>query len=471
MKPRSLILPIIGAGLSVGCASPFDERWDNPVYRSLQTKYTQHDQQPNPAETQTNPITKDLETQSSLEINDAIRIAIENHPKLRAAGYRIDAATGIVLQSGLHPNPSLNMESEALGSNAGRGGETAFTIEQQILLGNQLNNAKDVARSDKLSTQIEFEALEFAIATQVSNAYFSVLSAQQRLQRNQELVALSTQLLDSVNARFDAGSATETDRLRAEVVYEQALLSHDATRFQLDAANQSLASALGTDSKIDTPLITEIDQLPVLPTHNQLIASTLEANSKVSLAKLAIERAKQSHKLAQSQASPDLFVSVGPRYSDIDNETTLDLGLSLEIPLFDRNQGEIQATLSQRLSASAQLREVQLELLAEVSNAWSNYQSSLSAANRYRDQLIPKSERTLELTKLAYESGKTDFLRLLDAQQVLIESRLSYLTTLEQLHHSAALLNELSHSSPHWRNPTPTPQIQSTDHTQTEASR
>jgi len=453
MKITNWILPIIGAGMATGCAGPLDARWDNPVHRSLQQNYFEQDRQI--TESETNELYSALnvlESLDDLQVDDAIRIAIMNHPKLRAVGYRVNAASSRVVQAGLYPNPSVNLSGESVGADDGSSGETSFVIEQEIVLGGKLKRARDVAESDRHSEQIAFEALEFTLATDVSRAYFNVLTARERLARNQELVALSSKLLDSVRAKVGAGSATETDQLRAEVVFEQAQLELDAARYLVESSEQAFTSAVGVDAEIDLPMSTSIETIPKFPTFEELQRLTLEANSRMSLARNAVERARRAHELARAESKPELFASIGPRYSDIDDETTVDLGLSLEIPLFDRNQGEVDATLSERLSSSADLQKIQLELLAEVSEAWGSYQLALHSANRYRDQLLPKAERTLDLTQQAYQSGKADFLRLLDAQQVMIESRLAYLSTLEQLHYSAAMLNELSQHNPHWRN-------------------
>jgi outer membrane protein TolC len=64
---------------------------------------------------------------------------------------------------------------------------------------------------------------------------------------------------------------------------------------------------------------------------------------------------------------------------------------------------------------------------------------------------MPKAERTLELIETAYERGQADYLRLLDAQQVVVESRVSYVDALRRLHEAAALLRELAQSDAPWR--------------------
>lgn len=452
MNTKYLLLSLLGSGLVSGCAGPLDQRWENSAYRSQQSRYMESDLQvAQGTEDDLQSTEFRLDSLDSLSVEDSIRLAIQHNPQLRAAGHRVDAASGRVLQAGLYPNPSLSFSGESIGANAGSGGETAYVIEQEIVLGGKLRRARDVADSDRLAAQESFIAQEFMLATQVSEAYFGVVSAQQQLLDRKELADLSSQLLDAVRARVDAGSATEPDLLRAEVVYEQSQIELESARNKDQAARQVLSSVIGVEERIDLPLSTSVDQFASLPAYEEIVASTLAVNSRMSLARISVQRARQSHKLAQAESSPTLVASVGPRYSNIDGETTMDVGLNLEIPLFDRNQGEIQATLSERLSASAELRNVQLELLAEVAQAWSVYQSSLTAVQRYQRQLLPKAERTLDLTRQAYQSGKADYLRLLDAQQVMIESRISYVEAAQQLHSAAALLTELSQTNAYWR--------------------
>ncbi|MCB9846745.1 MAG: TolC family protein [Phycisphaeraceae bacterium] len=395
----------------------------------------------------------DIQSLDALSVDDAIRIAIDNNPRLRSAGYRVDAATGRVTQAGLYPNPAFVFEGEALGSDEAWGGDTIYKIEQEIVLGGKLDRARDVAEADRLTARAVFVAEEFAVASRVTRAYFAAVSAAERLARRQELAELASQLLEAASAQVEAGAATEPDRLRAEVVTEQAQMDLEAARLDLDTSRRTLASAMGLEETIDLPLSSSAIELPQLPDQEQLVAAVLEANSKVSMARIALERARAAHSLAKSEGVPNLFAAIGPRYSDRDDETTLDLSVGIGIPLFDRNQGEVRATLAERLSAAAELRSVQLDLLAEVSEAWSAYQAALLATQRYQGQLLPKAERTLDLTRQAYERGKTDYLRLLDAQQVLVESRIAHVDALRRLHEAAALLRELAQTDAPWREP------------------
>jgi cobalt-zinc-cadmium efflux system outer membrane protein len=449
-----LTAALLGCLLGAGCAGPMDRPWDDAVYQSLRDRYADSDERiaatPTP-DAQLDEPAASFAALDALSVDDAVRIAIANTPSLRRAGYQVDVAAGRVIQAGLYPNPQFEFFAESLGAEAGKGGETNYLLSQELVLGGKLDRARDVAQADELAAKAAFVAEEFAVASRVTKSYFAAVAAQERLGSRRQLIDLSQQLLDAANAQVDAGAATEPDRLRAEVVQAQAEIDLESARLDAHAALRSLASAIGIDGTVEIPLTDTPRSLPHFPSQEAVVAAALAANSRVSLARIAIERARSVYELAKAEAVPNLVASAGPRYSDPESETTLDLGVGMEIPLFDRNQGNIRAAMADRLSSAAQLREVQLQLIAEVSEAWAAYESARIATTRYQETLLPKAQRTLDLTRQAYERGSADYLRLLDAQQVVIESKIAYVDALYRLQAAAALLRELAQTDAPWR--------------------
>jgi cobalt-zinc-cadmium efflux system outer membrane protein len=452
-----LTAALLGCLLGAGCAGPMDRPWDDAVYQSLRDRYADSDERIAATPAPDAPLDEPAASFAALDalsVDDAVRIAIANTPSLRRAGYQVDVAAGRVIQAGLYPNPQFEFFAESLGAEAGKGGkggETNYLLSQELVLGGKLDRARDVAQADELAAKAAFVAEEFAVASRVTKSYFAAVAAQERLESRRQLIDLSQQLLDAANAQVDAGAATEPDRLRAEVVQAQAEIDLESARLDAHAALRSLASAIGINGTVEIPLTDTPRSLPHFPSQEAVVGAALAANSRVSLARIAIERARSVHELAKAEAVPNLVASAGPRYSDPESETTLDLGVGMEIPLFDRNQGNIRAAMADRLSSAAQLREVQLQLIAEVSEAWAAYESARIATTRYQQTLLPKAQQTLDLTRQAYERGNADYLRLLDAQQVVIESRISYVDALYRLQAAAALLRELAQTDAPWR--------------------
>lgn len=450
---------LLGCLLAGGCAGPLDVAWERhaPVApKRLDTgrgvglvlKDAQAPAEPSAAHP--------LDGLDALSLDEAIRVAIRNAPAMRRAGLRVDAASGRVKQAGLYPNPSFVVDAEGLGGGGGAsGGETVYRIEQEIVLGGKLRKGVRVAEAERRIAEAGVIGAEFEIASRVMRAYAGALGARERLENRGELLELAERVLSGVTTRVNAGAATEAERLRAEVAWERAQLDHDAARIAYASSLAELGAAMGLDGALELPLSGELRRLPEIEDRESLLAAALELNARVARSREAQERAQRAYELARSAAVPNLVASVGPRYSDAEDETTIDAGIGVEIPLFDRNQGGIQEALAERLSSSAALREVRLELAAEVARAYAAYEAAEISARRYRDRLLPKAERTLELTRQAYERGKADALRLLDAQQVVVESRIAYVDALQRLHESVALLRELAQDEAPWREPAP----------------
>jgi cobalt-zinc-cadmium efflux system outer membrane protein len=449
------IWPSFGLCLLLGgCVGPTDSLWNDSTYPALHDRISENDSRLSaPSPDEPGWAASGVQALGELSLDDAIRIAIAKSPRLRGAGFRVDAASGRVTQAGLYPNPTFAFDAEALAAESGGGGETIYRLEQEIVLGGKIRRTRGVAEVDRLSAQAILASEEFAVASRVTHVYFAAVASDERFARRRDLAVMAEQLLQAASARVEAGAATEADRLRAEVVVQRARLEEETARFDKDAARRALGLALDLKVEIDLPLTSSAEVLPRLPSRDEIEAAALASNSRVVIAHIGVERSRRSYLLTEAEAVPNLVASIGPRYSDSDGETTLDVGLGIEIPLFDRNQGEIQAAVADRFAAAARLQNVRLELLVQVSEAWAAYEASRLTAIRYREELLPIADRTLELTRQAYERGKADYLRLLDAQQVVAESRIAYVDSLQTLHETAATLRELAQIDASWRSP------------------
>ena len=377
LRPISLCLFLIV--VLAGCAASLTESWDDPLYVKIIQDYSETDlaagkrsssQQNTPAD---QPVLAQLE---SLSFEDAIAVALANHPRLRAAAYDIRAAQGRETQARLGANPSFGVEAEGLGAAEGDGGESSYVLSQEFITADKLEKAGLMAKAERFQSQAEFLAIKSDFIAEVKQAFYGVLGGEKRVESRQRLADVSGQLLTSVNAQLAAGAAIEPDRLRAEVAYEQADLELRAAESQLDAARRTLMVKMGHDSPVTVPVEGDLEVVAELPQRDEILERVLARNSHLEAARLGIERARRAHELAKAQAWPNLTAFAGPRYSDIDGETTMDVGIEMAIPLFDRNQGAIAEALAGRLKAGTVLGQTQLQLIEATSEAWSVYETA-----------------------------------------------------------------------------------------------
>lgn len=446
MRKTSSFLCNVGLLVALTGCAPAGTMWDDPLYARLIENYQDIDLNvaPRVPNNQPAPGTEAiLSAKEALSLGDAIAIAVANHPRLRAAAYAVRAAQGREVQARLGPNPGFGVEAEALGASEGGGGETAYVLRQEFITAGKLDKAGRVAQADQLISRAAFNVIKYELIGGVKQAFYAALAAERRVAARRELADLAAQLLQAAEARVEAGAAIEPDRLRAQVAHEQARLALRTTDAELEAARKTLSVAMGLDAPLVIPLAGDLESLLAFPSQDEVLQRVLAWNSRLQAARHRRERARRAHELAKAEAWPNVTAFAGPRYSDIDGESTLDAGVELEIPLINRNQGAIAEALAERLRAGASLGQTQLELIEATSQAWIAYDLARTVVETYREVLLPKTRRTLELTEQAYRTGKFDYLRLLDAQQVFVETNVIYLDALLGLHQAASELESL----------------------------
>jgi cobalt-zinc-cadmium efflux system outer membrane protein len=107
-------------------------------------------------------------------------------------------------------------------------------------------------------------------------------------------------------------------------------------------------------------------------------------------------------------------------------------GVSLPLPIFDRNQGNVYAATMQTYKAQDVYRELEARLSADLVIAASTYDLAIASATEYRQSVIPTSQKAYEGARKGFEAGKVGYLEVLDAQRTLSQGNISYLTTLSR---------------------------------------
>ncbi|MBI3463614.1 MAG: TolC family protein, partial [Planctomycetes bacterium] len=151
---------------------------------------------------------------------------------------------------------------------------------------------------------------------------------------------------------------------------------------------------------------------------------------------------------AHAERIPDATITVLYRRLTETNQDTADVGILLPLPLFDRREGRIQETAADASRAYAQRAATENELLGQLRRAYESLLTYYRQAETYQKTILPKTDRSLELVRTAYEGGEVSILELLDTQRQSNIAHAAYLDVLSKLMQKWLEVEHLVQSQP-----------------------
>jgi cobalt-zinc-cadmium efflux system outer membrane protein len=380
-----------------------------------------------------------------LTLQAALDRALQTSPELPAYAAESRARAAEVSQAARFINPELTLEvANAAGSGAYNGfdaAETTLQLSQQIELGNkrQLRHGLAVLEQDRAVRDLEIATID--VQARIARHFWTLLGAQERLSFADEQVALATQTLTIVEEKIAAGRAPSMEKYRFQAALAEARLGKEKAALALTAARQTLADHLGLETAALGGVAGDLTRLPPLPAYTEIQAQ-LGQSPEAARRQLESEAKRRDLALARANRLVDPTLAVGLRNFHESDDQALLFGLSLPLPLFDRNQGNIQAA-TQRLTA-AQALEVSglIQSRAELAESWQSLAASSAEARALCEEIIPAAQQTYEAASYGYQSGKFGILEVQDAQRSLVEVRTRYLDVLLAAHLTAVELQQ-----------------------------
>ncbi|MDF0679005.1 MAG: TolC family protein, partial [Nitrosomonas sp.] len=235
--------------------------------------------------------------------------------------------------------------------------------------------------------------------------------------------------METVVKRVEAGKAPPMEAIRSKVALSTASIELEQARRSLSAARTKLALLWGEAEPRFDRVLGELESFVEIPEFDQLV-KRLEENPVVRQSLKNVAQREAMVELEKARKIPDITVDAGIRRYLGTDDTTAVVGMSIPIPIFNRNQGnELEAR--QRLNKAMDERmSVELQLRTEFVR---NYESLLAARNEIRvlhDAVLPGAQNAFEITNRGYQLGKFSFLEMLDAQRTFFQNRILYVRAL-----------------------------------------
>ncbi len=382
----------------------------------------------------------------NLALQQALAAALMNNPELSVFAWEVRAREARALQASLFPNPELELEVENFGGSgsygAVRSSETTLSLGQLIELAGKREKRTKVAALNGDLAGWDYEAKRLDVFTEVVKIFTTVLTAQERVRVNEELLILAEKFVKTIQRQVKAGKISTAEESRAQVELSVAQVEIERARRELNAARQRLAATWGSVVPIFDKVEGQLDVLPDLPTLEELMAF-INDNPDVARWMVEIEQRRAVSELAAAKRIPDPTLWGGYRRLNQSSDNLFVFSLSVPLLIFDRNQGAVQEA-EYRLKQS-KVQRVAVEV-ATKSRLFEKYQL-LSVLNKevstLQKKIIPDATNAFEVINQGYLLGKFAPIDVLDAQRTLFEARGRYLRSLSGLHQTAADMERL----------------------------
>lgn len=381
------------------------------------------------------------EAASALRLENLERMALENNPTLKQAQTRIQAVEGRLKQAGLYPNPTIGYNGDEISQGPIiRGGEHGFFIEQTIVLGGKLRKNQEVFGQELIQARAQAEAQRLRVLNTLRVLYYEALSAQRRLDMHQKLVSLAEEAVKTSRGLYNVGAADKPDVLEIEIEAQQAQLSRIAAEQEQVRVWQQIAALIGVVDIAPGPLSGNFDQSVPALEKDATLQEILRESPVMKAARAGVERSQAAVQLARSRRIPDLKVRAGLR----NNRELLELerrpvglegfaDVGLEIPLFNRNQGNILAALAESRIADQEVRRSEMLIRARFSAWFARYEIARGIVESYRKEVIPRSEQAYQLYLAKFREMAAAYPQALIAQRTLFQASVEYINAVENL--------------------------------------
>jgi cobalt-zinc-cadmium efflux system outer membrane protein len=383
----------------------------------------------------------------SLTLDEALRAARAINSRLQSARHAVESARGRAERAGAWPNPALSFAAEEVprgGSVAD--GKSVVGLSQTLPFPLKKSYDGRAGRSETEGFRADFETASIALERDVKIAFYQVLAAQRSLTISREALGVATALADAARRRVESGAAPLQEELRAEIERERANSDLVAREAEHALARASLFALMGTPG-YDGPLAGDLSAdtaFPgALPADSTVAPSIPEpgfARSSHPLlegAEARVRRAEQELRRVKLEPLPDLDLRLAAG-RDANDSDIVEFEAAISIPFFDFSGGLRREKRAELEAARAEATAIAIDFETSRRKTTETFRAAARQTLAYRDDIVPRAERALELVRGGFDAGKFGLIDLLDTQRTLAEARLAYIERLLELNSARA---------------------------------
>ena len=352
---------------------------------------------------------------------------------------RIQGAEAGIRQAGRGPNPTVGADIEnfaGTGTYRGmRAPQTTLYVQQPIEWGGKREARTAVAQSELEGTRMRGTLRTLDLFREVEVAWIDVVSATAQIKVAEDRLAIARQLQVEIARRAESGRDPTYLQSRAEAQVALEQIAVDQGKAAARIANLAGYWKGGANFEADNVAFESVAP----PAEGKAIfnvdTAVLETERELAAARVTLERAR---------GIPDPAIRIGVRHIGDTRDTALVAGISIPLPLFDNNQGNIDRAMANQRAADFDIAASKVVLRRELTRLQARMVANATEARRINAEVVPAAERAVRLIRDGMERGGFSYVEFSDAQRTLSDARLRRIEAIKAYHLDMAALNRLT---------------------------
>jgi outer membrane protein TolC len=386
-----------------------------------------------------------------LKLDDLIKEARANNPGLKSARYQTMTVQSKISQIKAWESPQVGVEfaktpTGSFPNPLNNQMETDYYIQQKFPFPGKIPAMAKSMESSVSMTEYSAKALENSVVQDIKDAVYDLYLVQQKIRINQDTQDLMREFSEIAKRQYEVGQGIQADVLRAQtelsmminegnnLVQEKLINDARINRILGRPADQPLGAVPDIETDIRPTPSGDLTAL-ALGNRPELIAMT--KNIDMKNAELAV---------AKKEYYPDIMLRL--MYKNmVDGEDYWSTMVSVDIPFLFLSGGKVRGKVEESrmdiMKAKEDYRSAEDMTRYQIKEAVASARTSSSTLSLYKFTVIPQAEQTVQSTKAAYQTGKTEIFSLIDASRTLLKARLDYYTAIMQYMKSMAALENV----------------------------
>ncbi len=380
----------------------------------------------------------------ALDLETVLSLATQNNPTLMQARLQISAELAKAQQAGLYPNPTLAYAGEQIfvdveGDTDSPGEFQGGIISQRIVTAGKLSLSREKYRRRAHVSEHLAVAQQYRVCNDVRIHFYRTLAAQQRLEMQRELLKTAEDAAVTARELYNVGQANRYSVRKSNVMLQRTRLDVQKAEHEYRMRFRELTSLVGLDLPVGAVVGTLATTEP-LATYDDALARIVAESPEVLAAKAKLAADRVTIEREEVEWIPDIVFSAGSGYNFDAKETVAVADISIEIPLFDRNQGTINQARADFNRQRREVRRTELTLRQRLAMVYEQYAMSFEHASEYRDSIVPEMKAAYRELLSSYKQNRIEWPEVLTAQSDYAEVRLAQINYEEQLRRSEVLI-------------------------------